>query len=118
MTSKTKVSSVMVKITRKKSTNSTKVKYYADDMVLERFYETLASGDTKKLVRVHIPRSEVFYAREAYYQYSGEWVSLDRMERCMYLEGMLSSSDVLDPHKKRDWEEDYDVRSDVKREDP
>ena len=115
MTSKTKVSSVMA---RKKSTNSTKVKYYADDMVLERFYETLASGDTKKLVRVHIPRSEVFYAREAYYQHSGEWVSLDRMERCMYLEGMLSSSDVLDPHRKRDWEENHDVRSDVEREDP
>lgn len=91
--------------TKKVSTNSKRtVKYYADDKVLERFYETLASGDAKKLIRVHIPRSEVFYAREAYYQYSGEWVTLDRMERCMYLEGMLSASDVLDPHRKRDWE--------------
>lgn len=102
----------------RRSTNSTKVKYYSDDKVLERFYETLAKGDSKQLVRVHIPRSEVFYAREAYYQHSGEWVSLDRMERCMYLEGMLSSSDVLDPHIKRDWEEYYDVRLDADREDP
>lgn len=80
-------------------------KYYADDMVLEKFYETLASGDGRKLARVHIPRSDVFYAREAYYQYSGEWVSLDRMERCMFLEGMLDRADVLDPDRVRDWED-------------
>lgn len=89
----------------KKSNTKKKVKYYSDDRVLERFYETLASGNTTKILRVHIPRSEVFYAREAYYRHSGEWVTLDRMERCMYLEGMLSKSDVHDPDRKRDWEE-------------
>ena len=90
---------------RKKTTNS-KVKYYSDDKVLERFYETLASGNNKKLLRVHIPRSDVFYAREAYNRHSGEWVTLDRMERCMYLEGMLTAYDVFEPNKKRDWEEE------------
>lgn len=84
--------------------NKNKISYYADDRVLEKFYETLAEGNTRKMLRVHIPRSEVFYAREAYYQHSGEWVTLDRMERCMFLEGMLSASDVLDPKRKREWE--------------
>lgn len=86
------------------TTKNNKISYYADDRVLEKFYETLAEGNTRKMLRVHIPRSEVFYAREAYYQHSGEWVTLDRMERCMFLEGMLSASDVLDPKRKREWE--------------
>lgn len=88
--------------------NKNKISYYADDRVLERFYQTLAEGNTRKMLRVHIPRSEVFYAREAYYQHSGEWVTLDRMERCMFLEGMLSASDVLDPRRKREWEKTPD----------
>lgn len=83
---------------------SSRIKYYSDDNVVERFYESLASGNTKGIHRVHIPRSDVFYAREAYYQHSGEWVSLDRMERCMYLEGMLEAKDVFEPERKRDWE--------------
>lgn len=91
----------------KSSKKTKKPRYYASDRVLEEFYRVLASGTTRgsiALERVHIPRSEVFYAREAYYQYSGDWVTLDRMERCLYLEGMLSKSDVLDPDRKRDWE--------------
>ena len=81
-----------------------RVKYYQSDKVLEEFYTALAKGNDKVLRRVHIPHSSVFYAREAYYNYSGDWISLDRMERSMYLEGMLSSSTVLDPNRKRDWE--------------
>jgi hypothetical protein len=83
---------------------SKRVKYYSDEKVLDNFYKALTTGNSIKLLRVHIPRSEVFYAREAYYQYSGEWVSLDRMERCMYLEGMLKAKDVFEPERKRDWE--------------
>ena len=92
---------------RKTGTTTKKPKYYSDERVLEKFYETLASGDGRKLARVHIPKSDVFYAREAYYQHSGEWVTLDRMERAMYLEGMLERRDVLDPDRVRDWEHEY-----------
>ena len=81
-----------------------RVKYYQSDKVLEEFYTALAKGNDKVLRRVHIPHSSVFYAREAYYNYSGDWISLDRMERSMYLEGMLSSITVLVPNRKRDWE--------------
>lgn len=88
----------------KNNTKSNKIRYYSDEKVLERFYESIASGDVKSLVRVHIPKSDVFYAREAYYNHSGEWVSLDRMERAMYLEGMLLAHEVLDPNRKRNWE--------------
>jgi len=88
----------------KSNTKSKNIRYYSDEKVLERFYESIASGDVKSLVRVHIPKSDVFYAREAYYNHSGEWVSLDRMERAMYLEGMLEASEVLDPDRKREWE--------------
>ncbi len=83
---------------------SKRVKYYQSDKVLEDFYKALADGNERILKRVHIPHSSVFYAREAYLQYSGKWVSLDRMERSMYLEGMLDRFNVLDPDRKREWE--------------
>ena len=83
---------------------SKRVKYYQSDKVLEEFYKALADGKERILKRVHIPHSSVFYAREAYLQYSGKWVSLDRMERSMYLEGMLDRFNVLDPDRKREWE--------------
>lgn len=77
---------------------------YASDNVLEEFYLALASKDEGRLRRVHIPRSDVFYVREKIYQDTGTKYSLDRVERAMYLEGMLRASDVLDPERKRDWE--------------
>ncbi len=52
-----------------------RVKYYQSDKVLEEFYTALAKGNDKVLRRVHIPHSSVFYAREAYYNYSGDWIS-------------------------------------------
>ena len=81
-----------------------KQKYYSSEKVLEEFYSAIASGDSSRIRRVHIPHSSVFYTREAYYQSTGHWVDLDRMERAMYLEGMLKAYDVLDPERKRDWE--------------
>ena len=77
---------------------------YTSDRVLEEFYKALAAQDEGKLRRVHIPRSDVFYVREAIYQDTGVKYTLDRVERAMYLEGMLNKHDVFEPDKKRKWE--------------
>ena len=80
-----------------------KPKIYTSDNVLEEFYLALANEDEGKLRRVHIPRSDVFYVREKMYQDTGIKYSLDRIERAMYLEGMLSASDVFEPNRKREY---------------
>jgi hypothetical protein len=80
------------------------VKKFISDSVLEEFYRSLLSGDSSRAERVHIPRSDVFYIRRAYYEHSGVWESLDKIERCMYLEGLLNARDVFEPERKRDWE--------------
>lgn len=74
------------------------------DNVLETYYRLLLDGDENILKKLHIPRSDVFYVREKYFQDTGHRVSLDRMERAMFLEGMLHRKDVLDPDRKREWE--------------
>jgi hypothetical protein len=80
------------------------MKYFADDDVLTNFYNALADKDEGRLRRVHIPRSDVFYVREAIHQRTGIRYSLDRIERAMYLEGHLRKQDVFEPDRKRDWE--------------
>ena len=80
-----------------------KTKLYSSDKVIEEFYKALASRDEGKLRRVHIPRSDVFYVREKIHQDTGIKYSLDRIERAMYLEGMLSASDVFEPNRKREY---------------
>ena len=80
-------------------------KYYASENVLDEFYRVLSSNDNDKMQRVHIPRSDVFYVRAAIYNDTGIKYTLDRVERAMYLEGHLKRADVLDPNRKRDWEE-------------
>jgi hypothetical protein len=77
---------------------------YSSDNVIEEFYKALASGDPSTIRRVHIPRSDVFYVRRAYFEATGNWETLDRIERCMYLEGMLDAREVFEPERKRDWE--------------
>ena len=77
---------------------------YSSDNVVEEFYKALADKNEGKMRRVHIPRSDVFYVREAIFQDTGVKYSLDRVERAMYLEGMLSKHDVFEPERKRDWE--------------
>lgn len=77
---------------------------YDNDDILGTFFKALAGDDIKALQSMHIPRSEVFYVRQKYFQDTGEWVSLDRMERSMYLEGLIDKRDVLDPNRKRPWE--------------
>jgi hypothetical protein len=80
------------------------MKYFADEDVLGQFYKALAAGDENVLQRVHIPRSDVFYVREAIHQKTGVKYSLDRVERAMYLEGHLKKRDVFEPDRKREWE--------------
>lgn len=79
------------------------MKYFSSDQVIEEFYKQLLK-DEDSAMRVHIPRSDVFYIRRAYYEDTGNWESLDRIERSMYLEGMLHARDVFEPERKRDWE--------------
>lgn len=81
-----------------------RTKHYASENVLEEFYKALAEEDEGRLRRVHIPRSDVFYVREAIFQNTGEWYSLDRVERAMFQEKMLEPQDVLDPERVREWE--------------
>jgi len=81
-----------------------KKKMFASDSVIEEFYKALANNNEAQLRRVHIPRSDVFYVREAIRQDTGIKYTLDRVERAMYLEGHLKRHDVLDPQRKRDWE--------------
>ena len=79
-------------------------KTYIDDDVLGEFYKALADQDEGRLRRVHIPRSGVFYVREKIFQDTNIKYTLDRVERAMYLEGMLEKKDVFRPKEKRDWE--------------
>ena len=69
--------------------------------ILEEFYDAVFNDKPWP----HIPRSEVFYVRTKLNADLGTDYSLDRVERAMFLEGMLDEKDVLDPHRKRDWEE-------------
>lgn len=80
------------------------MQYYIDDDVIGEFYKALAEKDNRVLKRIHIPRSDVFYVREAIYNDTGVRYSLDRVERAMFLEGHLEAADVFEPNKKRDWE--------------
>jgi hypothetical protein len=82
-----------------------RIKLYASENVLEEFYDALANKDSRAMYRVHIPKSDVFYVRTAIEGDTGVRYTLDRVERAMYLEGMIDKRDVLDPNRKRDWEE-------------
>ena len=83
----------------------TKPRMYASDNVLEEFYQAYADGDASRVARVHIPLSDVFYVRAKIEADTGVRYSLDRIERAMFLEGMLPKNQVLDPDRKRDWED-------------
>ena len=59
---------------------------------LKDFYTALVDKDEDFLKKVHIPHSSVFMAREAYFHYSGEWISLEQMEQAMLAEGLLDDA--------------------------
>ena len=81
-----------------------RIKRYASDSVLEEFYSALASNDVKAFQRVHIPRSDVFYVRAHLREvFPDKDLTLDYVERIMYLEGMLDRADVLDPDRERSY---------------
>ena len=78
-----------------------KVSLYSSEDVIEEFYDAIADGDSNRLRRVHIPKSDVFYVREALEARLGKRFTLDHVERAMYLEGYLNRHEVLDPERKR-----------------
>ena len=69
--------------------------------VIEEFYDAVADGDSRRLRRVHVPRSDVSYVRESLRSRLGKSYTLDHVERAMYLEGHLKRHEVLDPDRKR-----------------
>jgi len=79
------------------------VKLYASEDVIDDFYRALASNDANAMRKVHIPKSDVFYVREALEVRTGVRYTLDHVERAMYLEGMLNRYEVLDPDRKREY---------------
>lgn len=79
------------------------VKLYASEDVIDDFYRALASNDANAMRKVHIPKSDVFYVREALEVRTGVRYTLDHVERAMYLEGMLTRYEVLDPDRKREY---------------
>lgn len=86
--------------------NKKRVQLYASETVLEDFYEAIADNNARALIeKVHIPKSDVFYVREAIYQRTGERYTLDHVERAMYLEGHLERHEVLDPDREREYGE-------------
>lgn len=78
------------------------VQLYASDSVIEEFYSAIARQDSRRLQRIHIPKSDVFYVRAAIESDTGVRYTLDHVERAMFLEGMLDRRDVLDPDRKRE----------------
>ena len=78
-----------------------RVQLCQSESVLEDFYNALASNNSYAMRKVHIPKSDVFYVREAIYNRTGEWYTLDHVERAMYLEGHLRADEVLDSKRKR-----------------
>jgi hypothetical protein len=80
---------------------SKRIKLYASENVVEEFYSALVSGDPSTFSRVHIPKSDVFYVRTAIEGRTGVRYTLDHVERAMYLEGILTRHEVLDPDRKR-----------------
>ena len=80
-----------------------RVQLCESESVIEDFYNALASNNSYAMKRVHIPKSDVFYVREAIYNRTGELYTLDHVERAMYLEGHLESNEVLDPDREREY---------------
>ena len=80
--------------------NKKQVQLYASENVLEDFYKALIDNNPRAFSRVHIPKSDVFYIREAIKCNTGVTYTLDHVERAMYLEGYLSRHEVLDPERE------------------
>lgn len=77
------------------------VKLYASENVIEEFYDAIADNNSRRLLKVHIPKSDVFYVRTAIHEATGVEYTLDHVERAMYLEGHLNRNEVLEPDRVR-----------------
>ena len=71
-----------------------KPKMYVSDNVIEEFYNALADEDEAKLKRCHIPRSDVFYVRQAVEAHYGRPFTLKHVEEAMKAEGWKDTDDV------------------------
>ena len=80
-----------------------RIQLYPSESVLEDFYHALASKNNNALLKIHIPKSDVFYVREAILADTGVKYTLDHVERAMYLEGHLTRYEVLDPDRERNY---------------
>ena len=87
-----------------------KVKLYSSENVIDEFYEAVSQNKLSKVQRLHIPKSDVFYIRQAIYAKTGNLYTLDHVERALYLEGHLNRDDVLDPDRPRGYCS-YDTRN-------
>ena len=63
------------------------VKLYASENVIEEFYIALADNNSKRVQRIHIPKSDVFYVREAVQNHYGRTFTLEHVEWAMRKEG-------------------------------
>jgi len=86
-----------------------KVKLYSSETVLEDFYEAISQNNPNKAQRLHIPKSDVFYIRQAIHGKTGNLYTLDHVERALFLEGHLRRDEVLDPDRPRGYCS-YDTR--------
>ena len=82
-----------------------RVQLYASDDVLREFYKAVSALDSRKVDKIHIPKSDVFYIRSLIERDTGVRYSLDHVERAMFMEGMLTRRDVLDPDRERGYGE-------------
>lgn len=55
-----------------------------EERYLERFYEYLVKGDTRAILTLNIPKSDIFYIRRNIYEKLGIWLSLE--DTISYLE--------------------------------
>lgn len=72
-------------------------KYYFSEDPLGEFYRAIAEGNSSRLMRVHIPRSEVFYIRAHLEQKFEREFTLREVEQMLYEEGMLKKEDCFEP---------------------
>ena len=77
-----------------------RVQLCESESVLEDFYNALASNNSYAMKKVHIPKSDVFYVREAIYNSTGEWYTLDHVERAMYLRRTFRQTRSPRPDRK------------------
>ena len=83
---------------------------YSNENVLENFYNDLriaseSSNPDVVLKRIHLPHSSVFYTREALRSKFNQDFTLQYVEWCLLVEGMLSVDDCFEGSLRVTWNE-------------